>query len=161
MSSRRPGDNQRKVERKKRKRRERLEQKRLRDASGPDLVFAPAGAVKMSEVLEEFIGPYREPDDTLDEYRKLVGLGALAWNAALMPADEREEMIDDVVSSSTAAATRSDRAMLRKLINDMITHKETEFPTIDRAVIEYQVEDRGTGYHLLVVSTLGGPRPGG
>src|SRR4051812_46828121 len=56
---------------------------------GSKVVYEPAGREKMSEVLEDFIEPYRDMADGENALRKLLTLALLAWNAALLPEDRR------------------------------------------------------------------------
>ena len=55
---------------------------------------APSG-VKMSTVLEEFVEPLADEVEGLEEYRKLLCFGQLAWNAALRGEPERGEMVNE------------------------------------------------------------------
>lgn len=57
---------------------------------GIKVVYEPAGHEKMSDVLDDFIEPYSDVADTEDAYRKLLMLGQMAWNTALLPDDERQ-----------------------------------------------------------------------
>ena len=73
---------------------------------GTQVLYEPAGREKMSEVLEDFVEPYRDLADTDDAFRKLLNLGMLAWNAALMPEDQRRAMIDEMLAAGLSRSPR-------------------------------------------------------
>lgn len=54
--------------------------------SGPfrteKFVISPDGEVKLSEVLREFVEPYRKFTDTKEKYQTLLRLGVIAWNTS-------------------------------------------------------------------------------
>ncbi len=47
----------------------------------------------MSEVLLDFIEPYRSFADTDEAVEKLVIIGITAWNVSMLPEDERDATI--------------------------------------------------------------------
>lgn len=61
---------------------------------GCKIVVQPSGETKMSEVLLEFIEPYSQYWKTKEELNKLLGVAVIAWNAALLPGNERKEIIE-------------------------------------------------------------------
>ena len=68
----------------------------------PDQKVVVGGAhdgVKMSEVLEEFIAPYREFADTEEAFRKLLVTAVIAWNTALFSAEEREAHLEKMLEA--------------------------------------------------------------
>ena len=71
------------------------------------------GMRKMSETLLEFLEPYRELADTDEATERLIALGALAWNLALRPADERKrelrELAATVFRDDSSVATQQPR----------------------------------------------------
>jgi hypothetical protein len=121
---------------------------------GSKVVYEPAGREKMSEVLEDFIEPYRDLADTEDAFRKLLNLGMLAWNAALLPEDKRRAMIDETLGAGFSRASSPDRAQARGFVEEMVRRKLEHFPDNRRSIISFELTDTGTGYHLAVASTL-------
>jgi hypothetical protein len=157
MSSRRPKKEWLKqLQKRKRKRFEGLTSKLEHGPlAGSKLVIEPAGREKMSVVLEDFVEPYRSPNEgSIDDYRKLLSLGVLAWNAALMSDDIRKSMIDDVISKVLTHEPDEVRAELRAHINAMVERKLAHFASIRRAIVSFEVTDTGRDYHLSVASTL-------
>ena len=121
---------------------------------GHKVVYEPAGLEKMSEVLEDFIEPYRDLADTEDAFRKLLNLGMLAWNAALLPEDQRRAIIDETLGAGLSRAFKSDRALAREFIETLVRRKEEHFAANRRAIMSFELTDTGAGYHLSVASTL-------
>ena len=105
--------------------------------------------VKMSQVLEEFIEPYREFADTEEAFRKLLVTAVVAWNTALFPAEEREAHLEKVLE----AFPEEVRADGKAIISELMERKERYFSEYRRMIIDYEVMDTGEGYHLVVIST--------
>ena len=105
--------------------------------------------VKMSEVLKEFIVPYRETANTEEAFRKLLVIAVVAWNTALFPAEERKAYVDKVLEALPEEA----RADGQAIISELVERKERYFSEYKRMIIDYEVTDRGEDYHLVVVST--------
>jgi hypothetical protein len=143
-----------------RRNRDRLPRRLFKRARGPAIppgtrvVYEPAGREKMSEVLEDFIEPYRDSADTEDAFRKLLSMALVAWNAALLPEGERRAMIDEMIAAGLPRAAEADRAQARGLIEAMVRRKEQHFAANRRAIISFELTDRGDDYHLSVASTL-------
>ena len=108
----------------------------------------------MSDVLEEFVEPYDDVANTGDAYRKLLNLGMLAWNAALVPEDQRRAIIDEAIEGGFSKASASDRALARELIETLVRRKEEHFATNRRAILSFELTDTRDGFHLTVASTL-------
>lgn len=121
---------------------------------GYQVVYEPAGREKMSEVLEDFVEPYMEFADTEDGFRKLLNLGMLAWNAALLPEDQGSAIIDETLGAALPGASRVNRTSAREFIELLIQRKKKHFAANRRAIISFKVTDTGDGYHLSVASSL-------
>jgi len=121
---------------------------------GSKVVYEPAGREKMSEVLEEFIEPYSDLADTDEAFEKLLNLGVLAWNAALLPEDERQAIIDKTVETGLPGSSKADRTLAREVIETLIRRKQEHFAANQRAIISFKLTDTGDGLHLSVASTL-------
>jgi hypothetical protein len=121
--------------------------------SFPTPITAPAGRLRMSEVLEDFVEPYRQFAPGLEAYRKLLMMAIVAWNLALLPEAERDESLGNLMGELNDL-TAADRADMRRMIGEMVARKEAVFPSIRRTIISFEVEDRGDDFHLTVASTL-------
>ena len=115
------------------------------------MVLAPRGETKMSEVLLEFLEPYSEHWSTEEGFRKLLTVGLVAWNAALLSGSKREQFLQDMVQALPAEV----RADMRSIVEEMIRRKETHFAANKRAIIDYQLTMTPSGPHLSVISSLG------
>ena len=67
----------------------------------------------MSEVLGDFVEPYADEVEGLEEYRRLLCLGQLAWNAALRGEPERSEMVNELLSAGLPGADAEAMTMAR------------------------------------------------
>jgi hypothetical protein len=157
MASKRAKNDRRKQE-KRLKRLRRLKSKGERSPVDKPilLVHNPPGMERMSEVLEQFVEPYWvEVPDTAEDFRRILSIGVVAWNAALLPDDEQKTMIDRAVREGLSGSTEADRRDFRILLVGMIERKKTDFSHVKRAIISFHVRDEGNNqYYLNVASTL-------
>ncbi|MGC8643187.1 MAG: hypothetical protein ACP5XB_25280, partial [Isosphaeraceae bacterium] len=115
---------------------------------GIKVVYEPAGHEKMSDVLDDFIEPYSDVADTEDAYRKLLMLGQMAWNTALLPDDERQVIIDQTLDAGFARTSGPTRAAAREFIETLVRRKLEHFAGNRRAILSFSLTDTGDGYHL-------------
>jgi hypothetical protein len=121
---------------------------------GSRVVYEPTGREKMSDILEDFVEPYEESAPDEDSYRKLLNLGVLAWNAALLPEDQRRTAIDETLREGLPGSSKEDRALAKALIEMLVRRKQERFAANQRVIISFELTDTGDGYHLTVASTL-------
>lgn len=120
---------------------------------GSKVVIEPRGQVKMSDVLAEFVSPYADDCEDLEAYRKLLNLGMLAWNAAVVPGDRGWELVERTLRKSFPR----DPALLadaRAMASDLVQRKQACFASIDRLIVSFELTERPSGWHLSVASTL-------
>ena len=134
----------------------------------------------MSEVLLEFIKPYRELAQSDSDLQKLIGLGIVAWNVSLLPANEREGALNDLVTDLfrrkspikrlsslvrkwIGASEKADMKVaspevteFKQIVYEMVEHKLRRFARNRRFIISYHVEIDGDDVQLFVASTLEG-----
>jgi hypothetical protein len=141
----------------------------------------------MSGVILEFLEPYRQFARDEDAFAKLVALGVVAWNVALVPAAEREQALEEFavaafgegrpsIVARVAAWVRArmgrvgpgggetgtrDQRALKATIRGMVERKLEEFPDNHRFIVDYRVAGDGEQAQLFVVSTLERPRLSG
>jgi hypothetical protein len=138
---------------KKQRRMRRLKQRRSRPASIPQhglAVYDLPGVAKMSEVLLDFVEPYRDLVGTDEALRKLLTVAMVAWNAALLPPSDREELI----ASTTQAHPPEMREDYRAILEPLIQRKLAVFPANRRGIVNFDLSMGASGPHLLVTSTL-------
>ena len=109
----------------------------------------------MSDVLRDFVEPYRKFTDTEDAYRKLLTLGVVAWGAALLPKKEQQDRVDSILSKGIPTADGELETGLKEIVNRLIVRKETHFSEYRRDIIDFELKDTGSGYHLSVASLFG------
>lgn len=121
---------------------------------GEKIVIEPSGEVKMSEVLTDFVEPYIEFTDTEEDYRKLLVLAIMAWNASFLPEKEQQDMIDGILDKGIPTGSEELKAGLKEIVKELVIRKKVYFPEYTRRIIDFEVTDTGKGYHLAVASTL-------
>lgn len=126
---------------------------RLRQQDGLrdlDIVKNPANESKMSEVLREFMFPHMCFVQDAPSFKRLVSTATLAWNAALLPADERSAMLEEL-SQDFDSKTREDFC---EAMGELIERKLHHFAQYRRTIVDVQVTDTEGGYHLAVATLL-------
>ena len=136
------------------RRRKRTGEAGSRDFFGPILHFDAPVRLKMSEVLEEFVEPFADEVEGLEEYRKLLCLGQLAWNAALRGEPDRGAMVSEMLSAAMPGASEEALSMGRSLVESLIIQKEQYFADLHRPILAFEVFDTGDGWHLNVASAV-------
>jgi len=131
-------------------------EKKLREKSLPfkEIVVSPSGEVTMSEVLEDFIEPYRESNETKGSMRTLLTIGIIAWNLALSPESKRQEMIDRVFNKDLLKGDKRLKADIQGLIDELIARKNRYFSENKRMIVDFELKELGSEYHLSVASSL-------
>lgn len=120
-------------------------------SEGREVIFHPSGEAKMSEVLLKFIKPYVDHANTEDAYRKLMMIAILGWNAALLPKEKRQEMVNSFLEEMRIPEANG----LRSIIEMLIERKLKHFAENKRVIVNYELTDLGDDIHLSVASTFG------
>jgi hypothetical protein len=105
--------------------------------------------IKMSEIFEQFMEPYRDFDETEDAFRKLITLSILSWNMMLFPKKDREAKLEELLTSFPEDIRREGHG----IIEQMMSRKERLFSNYRRAILGYELMDTGDGWHLSIAST--------
>lgn len=111
-------------------------------------VVTPPDGVKMSEIMEDFIAPYGNDAMTIEDYRALITVGMMAWDVALLPENERDAKLEEMI----AQLPPSVGADMRMLVHDMIERKDKLFSQYRRFLLDFELSDVGDGWRLFVVS---------
>jgi hypothetical protein len=116
----------------------------------PIVIFEPRGEVKMSEVLLDFISPYRDTWETEDQFRKLILMAIVAWNAAIAPDDKGAELVQSTMATLPPEA----QADYLQIVVSLIERKQRFFASNTRMIINHTITMTPAGPHLQVMSTL-------
>jgi len=140
-------------EKKRRDRRRGLQKTLIRRVSGnfpgqKVIVGPPSDGIKMSDVLEEFVDPYREFAETQEAYRKLLAVAIVAWNVTLFPEKDRLSRLDEFL----VALPKDVRENSREIIEELMVRKEKFFSRHRRIIIDFELADTGGQWHLSIVS---------
>lgn len=121
------------------------------------IVKSPKSEVKMSEVLEYFVEPYLEDTDSFEHQDMLFNLAVIAWNMAIMPDEQRQPKIDELITQVMKIDDPLVEQETRELISDLMDRKLEHFPDVHRYIVDFQLEDAGDQYHLSVASSPSTP----
>jgi hypothetical protein len=103
----------------------------------------------MSALLLDFVAPYSALAESEEEFRMAIFMGLIAWNVALVPVNDRKEMIERLTQSMSV-----DAPDFREIIDEMVERKETYFADCRRWILGHELIMTRTGPHLSVVSTV-------
>ena len=111
----------------------------------------PEGEISISDAISQIIEPYRDTANDHDAFKKLVTVACTAWNASILPADEREKMLADMRKLMPDQESRED---FTEIVKDLMKRKNKLYPNVDRMIVQFKVTDRGDDFHIAVASTL-------
>jgi hypothetical protein len=119
--------------------------------SNTDVVVNPEGFAKMSEVLAEFVSPYQHIAKSRKAYESLLGIAILAWNISILPEDEQQKFFDKAIQQviKLDSLTQQD---IKSLLNDLLTRKKKYFADNKRLIMDFQLQEIGSRYHLSVAT---------
>jgi hypothetical protein len=133
---------------------------------------------RMSEVILKFIKPYQELAQGDSGLEKLIGLGVVAWNLSLLPSNEREDALNNLVTDlfrsksaikrlgsmicswigvgqkTEAKVSSVEVTEFKRIVYEMVEHKLRRFARNRRFIVSYHVETAGEDMQLFVASTF-------
>ncbi len=121
---------------------------------GREVVFQENASEKMSDVIEEFIEPYRQSATTLVEYQRLIGTAILAWNAALDQGTKRAALLRVMLKTIAPKVDRQTQEDFYAIVGEMIERKEKYFASNRRPIVNYRVTETPEGMHLSIASLI-------
>jgi hypothetical protein len=111
----------------------------------------PEGELSISDAISKIIAPYRKSAPNYVSFEKLVAVACAAWNAAILPAAERESMLADMRKLMLDAQSRED---FDAIVAELMKRKNKLYPKVNRIIVEYKVTDRGNDFHIAIASTM-------
>lgn len=119
-----------------------------------NMPIEPKGAIKMSDVLKQFVAPYLDTVHNLQQCKALLSLAAIAWNAAVMPESEQKTILDTFLEQQFSNQDAEIQQGVTQMITELITRKNQHFSHIKRLIMDFDVKQSGQRYDISVASTL-------
>jgi len=107
------------------------------------------GEEKISEVVLRFVEPLIHRDYTETQWKALIELALISWNASLLPLEERKATIDEHVREGTILMPEE----AKQAIYELIERKERYFADYHQLLVSYDLTMTARG-PLLVVAFL-------
>ncbi len=108
------------------------------------------GRSKVSEALTDLVRPFEEEDMGIENYRGLVGIGAIAWNLSLL----QDPKLDHV---ARLLEDQDDdyRAWFEAFVSDLVARKLELFPKDHRFIVGWEVSLRPDGNYFVTAAGVG------
>jgi hypothetical protein len=87
----------------------------------------------------------------------LLEIASLAWNAAILPENERQAMLDELAERGLPGFQGQAHEELLDMVRNMITRKRALFDENKRFILSVELTSADRGY-LSVISTAAVPR---
>lgn len=111
------------------------------------------GAVKMSEVLLDFIRDELRECETLEDATCVAGIAATAWNLALLVQFGEGDSEDEILAGAEENLGPLPDG-LPGLLKQLVERKIRMFPDVLAAILDLEVTRQPDGFHLAVVSKV-------
>ncbi|MGC1375335.1 MAG: hypothetical protein WA821_03875 [Anaerolineales bacterium] len=118
------------------------------------VVLVDAEGPKISEVFLEFIEPYEKDAPTDEAFEKLLVIAVMAWNAAVLGAEEGQELIDVTVGAIAKSAGQTWGEEAKGIIAAMIERKQNFFADDNRYIMDYRWAELEDGHHLTMAALI-------
>lgn len=124
--------------------------------------YAPKSALrncseeqKISPALIELIDPYIDDEISLEELRFIVGIGAIAWNLAMLPESLRGPRLEEIELTDIDPEMDDESAiLLESLIQELIERKLILFPGDARVITGWDVRKKSGQYFITAVAII-------
>jgi hypothetical protein len=124
------------------------------EGSGKKIVVEPSGAVKMSDVIQDFAEPLLLESVTDAEVKDAIKFSILVWNASLVPSPERENVVETLIKELSNPDLPDRTESVKSYIDMLLERKKDLFPDIDRTIVDCQFSGSGSKLRLDVASSL-------
>jgi hypothetical protein len=124
------------------------------EGSGKKIVVEPSGAVKMSDVIQDFAEPLLLESVTDAEVKDAIKFSILVWNASLVPSPERENVVETLIKELSNPDLPDRTESVKSYIDMLLERKKDLFPDIDRTIVDCQFSESGSKLRLDVASSL-------
>jgi len=127
-------------------------EQRLSEITDADLkIVRGTSHASMSEALLEFAEPFMDAinTDDMEAYEKAVMTAIVLWNCAVMQGEKGKEK---EIKKLLKPLMRDDEG--KSIVRYMLDRKQEMFPNNNRYIVDYELTDKGDGYHLSVASTI-------
>ncbi len=105
---------------------------------------------KVSEALAELVRPFVEEGMSFEDFRGLVGIGAVAWNISLL-----DGPILDRIADLLKDQDDDYRAWFEAFVSDLVDRTVSLFPRDDRFLAGWDVSLRPDGSYFLTAAAVG------
>lgn len=117
------------------------------------VVVNPKGEAKMSEVLQAFVEPHLSFAVNKEQRQKLFAIAILAWNLALLPEEQQQEKMEEIIAQMSLGKDRQAKQDVREILEELTERKRKVFPNNRRYILDFDVRETRDDFHLSVISS--------
>ncbi len=143
-----------KTKKKNRQNRYQLKLKKKIEKSGKKVVVEPSGAIRMSEVLQDFAEPLLKESVTDAEVKDAIKFSILVWNASLVPTPDRENILELLIENLADSDQPGHTESIKYYVNMLLKRKETMFPDLNRIIVDFRFSGSESTLRFDVASSL-------
>lgn len=111
----------------------------------------PEGEISVSDAISKIIAPYRDTAQDYKSFHKLVTIACAAWNASILPAEEWESMLADMLKLMPDQQSRED---FMEIVKELMKRKNRLYPKVNRMIVQFKVTERRNDFHIAIASTM-------
>ena len=114
----------------------------------------PDDGIKMSAIILEMINEPLEIANDKSEMEWLIGLACTIWNMMIVPGTTVTVIVNFLLEHMDTSIGNSLPAELFSLISNMLELKQTKYPNVNKAILDYTITIRAKDdIHLYIVSS--------
>lgn len=107
---------------------------------------------KLSEVVLEYAEPLSNRANNVKEEENAIRISILFWNASLLPKHEALKSIEPILVNM-ANGDRKIESEFYVMFEIMYNHKQNDYESDKRFVVDYSLEKNSDGLYLQIAST--------
>ncbi len=122
---------------------------------GQQVVVVRNQGASLSGALTQLVAPFMEMATNVGRCERLMQIGALAWNVALLPEVERQELVAEAAAAWLEAGPAGSEQFVLEIavfLRLLIDRKETLYPNDKRFIAGVHVTTTESRYHITVAA---------
>lgn len=132
-------------------------ERQVKDRLGDKCIITKNESIKMSEVILEFADDILDRAKNKKERESAIAMACMAWNIALVGETAAGQEAKNSIYEKIVGKNRNDAQLkedLEHIFDMLIRRKLTEYPHINRYIMDYQYTETATGDANLNIASM-------